>query len=868
MNVDIIIPIFNALEDLRICLKSIYKYTDLQHNRLILINDQSTDERIKPFLDEQKSKNVIVIHNSTNRGFSNNINLGMEQSNKNDVILLNSDTVVTSRWLEKIVACAYSDRSIGTVTPLSNNATLCSVPNFCEINSLPDDLSIDDAAQIVEDCSLRKYPRITVANGFCMLIKREVIDLIGYFDAEAFGKGYGEENDFCNRAEQMGYIHVMCDDTYIYHSGTKSFLTKEKEDYINEHNKILQKRYPGQVLKNSIYCRDNPNSWIGQNIEYHFAIWNHRRNILYLLQSDFRDNANDNIGGTQLHVKHLTMVLRNNMNVFVAARDNDYLHVTAYIQDKTYPFSFHIGENDNFPVLHSRNIGNIMRQILAGFHIDIVHVHHTATTSLDIFYEAEKLNIPVIFTAHDFYSLCPSVKMLDLNGSICIDHEAPPCQLCLKSKFGVYEKNNFIQMWRQEFHKVLSNCQNIIVPSKSTKTIISKYYMDLQNKIQVIEHGLETISSLELADNELIESDSFVWNLDKIDLHRRCPYISGTAYLKDEPASQYKIILKIVDEQNNCLYLPTYTDINNDVIQSENRFNAYLPNKIITGGKITITAILSKNNHYYVNRHTGEVLNLGVITHNAKFKVAFIGGLNEEKGAKIAADIIKSGPQDVEWYVMGNIGEESLFKLKKENLIKTGVYFEEDLAIHLKYNKINAICILSKWPETFSYTLSEAVINNIPVIVTAAGALEQRVTADGFGSVVRLGNNTANEVISIINTWKNMGAEYNSILQNCMKYKHKSIPDMVKEYELIYNNFTKLAAYATLSTSDLETLCQAYISGTNYDKSYGNLLSQVNSLKSRLSTIENSLTFKMVLKLTSANIPFKNKLKSLLSKQN
>ena len=444
MGVDIIIPIYNAYDDLYKCLQSVYQYTDLVENRLILINDNSSDTRIEPYLNSQTKENVIIIHNKENKGFSNNINLGMAQSKERDVLLLNSDTIVTKNWVEKIVECAYSDRAIGTVTPLSNNATLCSVPNFCEENSLPEGMNVDQAAAIIEECSLRKYPRITVAHGFCMFVKREVINAIGNFDAETFGRGYGEENDFCNRAEQMGYIHVMCDDTYIYHSGTKSFVSKEKEAYIKEHERILYKRYPRQMRKNSLHCQENPNGWVGKNIAFHFDIWNGKKNILYLLQSDFREGADDNVGGTQLHVKHLTMGLCKDMNVFVAARDKDYLQVTAYVNDKEHVFRFHIGEKELFPVFHDRKLAEIFRTILGGFRIDIVHVHHTATTSLDIYYEADRLGIPILFTAHDFYYVCPNEKLLDYEGSICIEKECTDCVKCLNEKRGICEKNNYL----------------------------------------------------------------------------------------------------------------------------------------------------------------------------------------------------------------------------------------------------------------------------------------------------------------------------------------------------------------------------------------------------------------------------------------
>jgi len=277
MQVDIVIPVYNAYEDLQICLESVFKYTNLSENRLILINDNSTDYRIRVLLDkvrkENHDKKIVVLHNENNMGFSHNVNLGMAQSKKDDVLLLNSDTRVTRGWIEKITACAYSSGKIGTVTPLSNNATLCSVPNFCEENMLPPNMDVDQVADAVERCSLKKYPKITVANGFCMYIKREVIARIGYFDAETFGRGYGEENDFCNRAEQAGYIHVMCDDTYIYHKGTKSFTSKEKNTYIKEHERILYQRYPRQMRNNIKFCKDNPNEWVGWNIAYHLELY-------------------------------------------------------------------------------------------------------------------------------------------------------------------------------------------------------------------------------------------------------------------------------------------------------------------------------------------------------------------------------------------------------------------------------------------------------------------------------------------------------------------------------------------------------------------------------------------------------------------
>ena len=221
-GIDIIVPVYNALEDLKLCVESLKKHTDLQLDRVILIDDKSPDAAVYHYLKEAEMPGMVVLQNEKNLGFSGTVNRGLQQSCR-DVVLLNADTIVTANWVDKLVACAYSDAAIGTVTPFSNNATLCSIPNFCEENTVPQGMSIDSYAALIERCSLKKYPRITVAVGFCMYIKREVIQRVGLFDAETFQRGYGEENDFCWRAEQMGYTHVLCDDTYIYHSGTVSF---------------------------------------------------------------------------------------------------------------------------------------------------------------------------------------------------------------------------------------------------------------------------------------------------------------------------------------------------------------------------------------------------------------------------------------------------------------------------------------------------------------------------------------------------------------------------------------------------------------------------------------------------------------------
>ena len=148
-GVDIIIPVYNALEELKVCIDSIQRHTDLTLDRLVIVNDNSPDTEVAPYLKAVSDGNqIVVLENEQNLGFSGSVNRGITYSNR-DVLLLNSDTVVTARWLDKIVHCAYSDPAISTVTPFSNNATLCSVPEFCKDNTIPYNLTIDKYADAV-----------------------------------------------------------------------------------------------------------------------------------------------------------------------------------------------------------------------------------------------------------------------------------------------------------------------------------------------------------------------------------------------------------------------------------------------------------------------------------------------------------------------------------------------------------------------------------------------------------------------------------------------------------------------------------------------------------------------------------------------
>jgi GT2 family glycosyltransferase len=227
-SVDVIVPVYGAAAQFAACLASLERHTDLVRHRLVVIVDGDPGfdpaplEALAARLGGSPESGVLVLRNSERRGFAASVNRGMALS-RHDVVLLNSDTVVTRGWLEKLQDAALSHPAIATATPFSNNAGICSLPRFLEPNALPAGWELDAFADLVERASARQRPRLPTGVGFCLYIRRAAIDLFGPFDERAFGLGYGEESEFCFRARKAGWLNVLDDATFIWHVGQSSF---------------------------------------------------------------------------------------------------------------------------------------------------------------------------------------------------------------------------------------------------------------------------------------------------------------------------------------------------------------------------------------------------------------------------------------------------------------------------------------------------------------------------------------------------------------------------------------------------------------------------------------------------------------------
>lgn len=216
---DIIIPVWNQLEVTRVCLDSLIKNTDFPY-RLIIIDNNSekeTEKYLSDFRDAHQDK-VLLIRNEENLGYIKATNQGMKAADGEYLCLLNNDTDVHPKWLTTLVEVAELEDDIGLVNPASNHFNMAG----------PTYKSDDDPL----------YMGMGRCIGFCVLVKRKVVDAIGYLD-ESFGLGYGDDIAYSEAAQNAGYRCVLAKKSYVFHHGKTSFGRDSKaRKYARQQKKL------------------------------------------------------------------------------------------------------------------------------------------------------------------------------------------------------------------------------------------------------------------------------------------------------------------------------------------------------------------------------------------------------------------------------------------------------------------------------------------------------------------------------------------------------------------------------------------------------------------------------------------------------
>ncbi|MEO1601950.1 MAG: glycosyltransferase family 2 protein [Pseudomonadota bacterium] len=236
--VDVVVCVHNSPEYVGPCLASVLP-TLAPGDRLVIVDDGSAPEtqRICEEAQAAAPDRVLLIRRPQGSGFCRAANAGLRETTAGTVILLNSDTLVTGDWIDRIEACMTSNWQIGIVGPLSNAGGWQSIPELPNPANPGGNISDDPAVieAVYAHCtSFRarfEYPFVDQINGFCFALSRAVIDRVGILDEERFPMGYGEENDLTFRAMDAGFLCAVAIDCFVHHAKTKSYTTELRERY-------------------------------------------------------------------------------------------------------------------------------------------------------------------------------------------------------------------------------------------------------------------------------------------------------------------------------------------------------------------------------------------------------------------------------------------------------------------------------------------------------------------------------------------------------------------------------------------------------------------------------------------------------------
>ncbi|HEX2941484.1 MAG TPA: glycosyltransferase [Rhodopila sp.] len=455
VTVDVVVPVYRGLEETQRCLETVLADPSAPLGRVIVVEDRSPEPELVAWLRQLAAEHRIsLLRNRRNLGFVASVNRGMAEAGENDVVLLNSDTEVPTGWLGRLARQAYASPRIASVSPLSNNATICGYPGD-EGGPLPLDQTLQDIDETCRTVNRGRFVDVPTTVGFCMYIRRSALQEVGDFDAERFNQGYGEENDFCLRATAKGWTHRLACDTFVYHKGQVSFGSR-RDTLSARAMALILERFPDYE---HIIARHVAR---GMVTPYRFAVTAalFRRSgwpVILMVTHGLG-------GGVRRHIDNLVARLHGRAHALLleSTERGPTLSVPA------------LPNHPSFSVPAERE--DDLLQLLRSMNVSRVHVHHLMGLDIELRGLIRRLNVPFDTTVHDYYAICPQINLLPRRyGLYCGEPDAGDCNACL-ARSGHWAQD--ILTWRAQHAWMIQDAARVFCPSMDTLTRLRRYYPD------------------------------------------------------------------------------------------------------------------------------------------------------------------------------------------------------------------------------------------------------------------------------------------------------------------------------------------------------------------------------------------------------
>lgn len=478
----VVIPVHDGGQVVAACLRAIVHHIPRAWP-VILVDDGSREPDICQLLDTLATRaGVKLVRLTAQAGFPRAANAGLRAAAGRDVVLLNSDALPPPGALARLREAAYSAGDIGTVSPLSNDATILSYPGDGPTAPPADDASLIRLARLAARANGNAVVDIPTGVGFCMYMRRDCLDDVGLFREDVFAQGYGEENDFCLRARHLGWRHVAAVGAYVAHSGSASFSTA-KGALIERNLAILEWLHPGwRHLIEECGKRD--------------PLFEARRRIDALRWRSAADARQPSVilvthadgGGVERVVgeRIVTVTAEGRRGIILRPSGEDEVRVCADVQS-------------NFPDLRYQlpSEASSLRAFLRTCHPERIEYHHMLGHHASLLELGESLGIPSQVYVHDYALLCPRVTLIGRDGRYCGEPDAVACDHCVADAGRMIDEEIGTAALRERSAAFLARATAVIAPSDDAAARLKRHFPGV--KVDVRPHERDTRRRLSIS---------------------------------------------------------------------------------------------------------------------------------------------------------------------------------------------------------------------------------------------------------------------------------------------------------------------------------------------------------------------------------
>lgn len=468
----IVIPVQKNAELVEKCLKSVID--SIPKNKtpveLIIVND-AADTEVRQVVDKFKPHIKEIISHLTVKGFSNSINDGIKKSS-GDPIILNSDCVVHNNWIDKLKGTAYSMENFASVTPLGTDDSYVSV-------NLPG-ISSEELDRFSEKSFNGKIMEIGTPVGFCMYLKRAALQSVGLFDAYAFPKIYGEENDWGCRALLFGWKHALASNLVVGHEGNTTIPSEENKKLRQKGLFCVLNRYPfyNNIIKNieSLNLR---------HIKSDLEISATTKGVPSIVM--ISHNAG---GGIETYLQQIGgKIINEGWDTYVVRPSQQNQMLLTFTRggiDFKYPEVISSMDGEGVAAFI-----DMLKRINCKLMVVNSLVQYPHWMDNFIRQVSKQSSIPYDVVIHDMYYWCPQLNMISRDPvtgheAFCNSNSQKICKKCVQngSRFGLVD----IEEWRMKYGKFLNDSRHIHVTSAIFKDFILTYLPNTKASVKIHVH--------------------------------------------------------------------------------------------------------------------------------------------------------------------------------------------------------------------------------------------------------------------------------------------------------------------------------------------------------------------------------------------